>query len=89
MTTLDYTVDASTGLAYVQPARNGLRAPQVTGTGHLTYRCHTCGELIPKHWETLFADPVTGWAAYLFPVPIPPTMTTHHDWHLSEDDPWP
>lgn len=86
MTQLDYTVDLTTGLAIVQPSM-GLRAPRVSGIGHVVYRCHSCGELIPKHWEVFFADadPASGWAGYIMPAVMPPTMTTHHDWHLSED----
>lgn len=83
MTTLDYHIDPASGIAIVQPARNGFRVPQVNGKGHIVYRCHTCGDLITRPWEVLFADPVTGWAAYLFPVPLPSTMTTHHDWHMA------
>ena len=82
MTTLDYTVDLTNGLAYVQPS-TGLRAPYATGRGTLTYRCHSCGELIPKHWEVWFWDPAGDWAGYLAPAVMPPTMTTHHDWHMA------
>ena len=84
MTSIDYTVDLTTGLAIVQPNRTGLRAPYATGSGHIIYRCHSCGELIPKHWEVFFFDPADGWAGYILPAVMPTTMTTHHDWHLQE-----
>lgn len=57
--------------------------PRISGIGTITYRCHTCGELIPKHWEVFFVDPVSGWADYLLPPVMPPSMTTHHDWHMA------
>lgn len=82
MTDIGYTIDMTTGLAIVQPAM-GLRAPYVTGEGHVIYRCHSCGELIPKHWEVFLFDPADGWAGYIFPAVMPPTMTTHHDWHMA------
>lgn len=82
MTTLDYTVDMTSGLAIVQPS-TGLRAPYATGKGHVVYRCHSCGELIPKHWEVFFFDPADGWAGYIIPAVVPTTMTTHHDWHMA------
>lgn len=82
MTTLDYTVDLTSGLAIVQPS-TGLRAPYATGKGHVVYRCHSCGELIPKHWEVFFFDPADGWAGYIIPAVVPTTMTTHHDWHMA------
>lgn len=81
---IGYTVDMTSGLAIVQPA-SGLRAPYVTGSGHIVYRCHTCGELIPKHWEVFFVDPAGDWVGYLFPAVMPPTMTTHHDWHMGAE----
>lgn len=79
---LDYVVDQSTGIAIVRPF-NRMFAPHVRGIGTVTYRCHTCGELIPKHWETFFFDPVSGWSDYLLPPVMPSSMTTHHDWHLA------
>ena len=24
-----------------------------------------------------------GWASYVAPAVMPPTMTTHHDWHMA------
>lgn len=86
MTTLDYVVDLTTGLAIVQPAP-AVRSSAIQGTGTLTYRCHTCGELIPKHWEVFFVDPTPGaeWAGYLLPANPPASMTSHHDWHMSEE----
>lgn len=82
---LDYVVDPSSNLAIVRPTQNGLFAPYATGVGTVTYRCHSCGELIPKTWEAFFFDPVTGWAGYILPAVMPPSMTTHHDWHLAAD----
>lgn len=84
MTTLEYHVDLSTGIAYVEPA-SAIRAPRMQGVGHLVYRCHSCGELIPKHWEAFFVDPTPGaeWASYILPANPPPTMTSHHDWHMA------
>lgn len=82
MPTLDYTVDMTSGLAIVQPS-TGLQAPYATGKGHVVYRCHSCGELIPKHWEVFFFDPADGWAGYIIPAVVPTTMTTHHDWHMA------
>jgi hypothetical protein len=79
---LPYVVDERTGVAIVQPAR-GFFAPHVSGIGTVTYRCHSCGELIPKHWEVFFFDPADGWAGYIMPAAMPPTMTTHHDWHMA------
>lgn len=79
---IDYVVDQTTGIAIVRPARN-LFAPHLKGFGTVTYRCHTCGELIPKHWEVFFVDPVSGWSDYLLPPVMPSTMTTHHDWHMA------
>ena len=87
MTQLDYVVDHRTGIAIVQPGA-GLRAPYMTGTGLVTYRCHSCGELIPKHWEAFFVDPepATAWASYIIPAQLTPTLTTHHDWHMAGED---
>lgn len=85
MPTLDYTVDLSNGLAYVQPS-TGLRAPYATGVGTVTYRCHSCGDLIPKRWEVFYFDPADGWAGYIAPAVMPPSMTTHHDWHMAQED---
>lgn len=83
MATLEYTIDATSGIAIVQPSR-GFRAPYVTGVGTVTYRCHSCGDLIPKWWEVFYFDPADeGWASYVSPAVMPPTMTTHHDWHMS------
>lgn len=80
---LDFVVDHSTGLAIVKPA-SGLRAPYMKGVGSVTYRCHTCGELIPKHWEVLYIDPSGDWLSGVVPSVMPSTMTTHHDWHFQE-----
>ena len=85
MTALPYVVDERTGIAIVRPS--GFRAPYLTGVGTVTYRCHSCGELIPKHWETFYFDPnpATAWASYILPATLTPTLTTHHDWHMAED----
>jgi hypothetical protein len=84
VTSLQYVVDEGTGLAIVRPY-NRMFAPHVKGYGTVTYRCHTCGELIPKHWETFFFDPepATAWASDILPPVMAPTMTTHHDWHMA------
>jgi hypothetical protein len=85
VTDLAFVVDERTNIAIVRPGnRAGLTAPQVSGIGHITYRCHTCGELIPKHWEVFFFDPADGWAGYILPAVMPTTMTTHHDWHMKD-----
>jgi hypothetical protein len=83
VTDLAYVVDPQTNIAIVRPANRGIQAPYVTGIGTVTYRCHTCGDLIPKMWEVLYVDPVTGWAAPILPPVMTPTMTTHHDWHMA------
>lgn len=69
----------------VPQARVGVRAGKVSGTGYITYRCHTCGYMIPKTWEVFFVDttPRKGWASYIVPSKPHPTMTTHHDWHMA------
>jgi len=86
VTGIDFTVDTSTGIAIVRQAP-GFRVPQISGTGYIVYRCHTCGDLIPKAWEVFFLDPAgDGWAGYILPPVMPATMTTHHDWHLQETD---
>ena len=87
MTSLEYHLDLTTGLAYVEPAP-AIRAPFMQGKGHLVYRCHTCGDLIPRRWEVLFVDPHPGaeWASYPLPAVVPPTMTTHHDWHMASQE---
>ena len=82
---LEYVVDQTTGVAIVRPRHAGVPNISVKGYGHITYRCHTCGDLIPKHWEVLFVDPVDGFASPILPSVLSPTMTTHHDWHLRED----
>jgi hypothetical protein len=86
VTAIPYVLDDSTGIAIVRPSA-GLFAPRMQGIGTLTYRCHTCGELIPKHWEVLFVDPEaeSGWASYIVPPTMAPTMTTHHDWHMAQE----
>jgi hypothetical protein len=83
MTTLEYVTDQTTGIAYVRQQGAGLTSLRMKGHGSVTYRCHTCGELIPKHWETFFFDPLDGWASYILPSVLTPSMTTHHDWHMS------
>jgi hypothetical protein len=80
---LPYVVDERTGIAIVRPQGAGMMAPRVSGLGTITYRCHTCGELIPKHWEVLFVDTLDGYASPILPAVLPPTMTTHHDWHMA------
>jgi hypothetical protein len=83
VTSLEYVTDQSTGIAYVRQQGAGMLAPRVKGYGSIVYRCHTCGELIPKHWEVLFADPVDGYSSPILPAVLPPTLTTHHDWHMA------
>jgi hypothetical protein len=75
-TTLEYVVDEATNIALAYE-----RGP-ASGYGHVTYRCHTCGELIPKAWEVLFVDPESGWSEPFLPPELPPTMTTHHAAHM-------
>ena len=84
MTDLAYVTDQATGLAYVRQRGIGVTDIRVKGFGLITYRCHSCGELIPKPWEVLFVDPVDWFASPILPYPLPPTLTTHHTWH-SED----
>jgi uncharacterized protein YabN with tetrapyrrole methylase and pyrophosphatase domain len=79
---LEYVVDQTTGVAYVRE-RTVTSLIKVKGYAHVTYRCHTCGELIPKHWEVLFVDPVDGFASPILPAVLSPTMTTHHEWHMA------
>ena len=59
-------------------------APRPKGYAVITYRCHTCGELIDKYWETFFADDTPGkeWASTIAPAKVTPRTTTHHDWHM-------
>lgn len=82
MTVIDYALDPATGIAIVQPSP-ALFAPRLSGTGTITYRCHTCGDLIPKRWEVWFWDPQGGWCGYILPPVMPASMTTHHDWHMA------
>lgn len=82
MATLPYVIDESTGIAIVRPAR-GFFAPLLQGVGTITYRCFTCGHLIPKWWEVFYVDPVDGYASPIAPAVMPTTMTTHHDWHMA------
>lgn len=80
---IDYVIDDRSGVAIVRPTSSMPRIA-IQGTGHITYRCHTCGDLIPKHWEVFFVDPAgEGWASYMLPAVMPSTMTTHHDWHMA------
>jgi hypothetical protein len=81
VTHIDYVVDPTSNLAIVRPSA-GLFAPKMTGVGSITYRCHSCSELIPKQWEVLFWDPAGDWLGYILPPVMPATMTTHHDWHM-------
>ena len=77
-------LDPDTGLAIPQ-MRVGFRGPKASGTGTITYRCHTCGESIVKPWEVLYVQdtPQRQWASNLVPPVIVPGTTTHHDWHLA------
>ncbi len=81
-TTIPYVTDERTGIAIVRPNNPGFFMPRLQGIGTITYRCHSCGELIPKMWEAFFYYPVTGWAAPFVPAVMPETMTTHHAWHM-------
>jgi hypothetical protein len=74
-THLAYVVDEATTLALARE-----RGP-ASGYGIVVYRCHTCGDLIPKPWEVLYVDPDSGWCEPFMPDPMPPTMTTHHAYH--------
>ena len=84
-------IDPKTGVAIPQ-ARVGIKGPRASGVGHITYRCHTCGESIIKPWEVLFVQdtPRRKWASNLVPPVVVPGTTTHHDWHMAsqqrEDD---
>ena len=79
---LQYVTDQSTGIAIVRSAwLPGV--PKLSGRGVITYRCHTCGHLIPKDWEVFFVAPDGSWASYVLPPVMPPGMTTHHDWHMA------
>ena len=77
-------LDPRSGLAIPQ-ARVGFSTAKLSGTGTITYRCHTCGENIVKPWEAFFVDPepARAWASYVIPANPSPSMTTHHDWHLA------
>ena len=79
---MPFVIDERTGVAIVRPVSGMLRF-SLRGIGHITYRCHSCGELIPKPWEVFFFDPADGWAGYIAPAVMPRTMTTHHDWHMA------
>lgn len=85
MSQYGYVIDPQTNLAIIRPQGSGMFAPQLQGVGHVTYRCHTCGDLIPKMWEVFFFDPApaTAWAAPFLPPVMAPTMTTHHASHLA------
>lgn len=78
---LDYIVDPTSGVAIVRPASH-LLAPKLKGFGSVTYRCHSCSELIAKHWEVIFWDPAGDWLSQVLPSVMPSTMTTHHIWHM-------
>ena len=76
--------DPGTGLVIPQ-ARVSVRRAKANGIGTITYRCHTCGESIVKHWEAIFVDLTPGreWASNLTPPTTTPATTTHHDWHMA------
>lgn len=46
--------------------------------GKITYRCHTCGELIDDG-DVLFVN--SDYAGATPPVPLTPDTTTHHSTH--------
>lgn len=75
---------AKSGIAIPQ-ARTALPFPVPRAFGTITYRCHTCGELIVKPWEVFFADQTPGreWASTIVPGKVTKGTTTHHDWHLA------
>jgi hypothetical protein len=59
------------------------RGPRYQIIGTVTYRCWTCGDLIPKPYEVLFV--IDGeWVSQLEPPTITPATTTHHLWHMAE-----
>ena len=82
MSQYGYVIDPQTNLAIIRPQGSGLFAPQLQGVGTVTYRCHSCAELIPKSWEVLFWDPAGDWLGIFAPAVMPPSMTTHHIWHM-------
>lgn len=81
----EFALDRS-GLAIPQ-TRLLSRAPgfEWRFAGHITYRCHTCGELITRPWECLFVDDTPGreWASEIAPVNTTPRTTTHHAIHMA------
>lgn len=79
---MNVAVDPRTGILLPQ-ARIGISRARPKGKGFITYRCHTCGDLIPRKWEVFYVDPEReGWASYMVPEKVYRTMTTHHDWHM-------
>lgn len=91
-------IDPQTGLFIPQPVmplpqgKVGIGRPVPKGYGTVTYRCHTCGELIVKPWEVMFVDDTPGrdFAGPICPGKVSKRTTTHHDWHMAsqqrEDD---
>jgi hypothetical protein len=85
-------IDPRTGLAIPQSrvplgGHARLGRPRPHAIGHITYRCHTCGESIVKPWEVLFVDDTPGkeYASNLAPGKVTRGTTTHHDWHMASE----
>lgn len=81
------TIDTS-GLAIPQvPLVASLVGGRFELVGSITYRCHTCGETIPRPWDVLFVDDTPGqeWASSLTPARTTPRTTTHHASHMAAD----
>lgn len=87
--TIGAVPDPASGVLIPQPkvpqGRVGIGLPRAKGYGYITYRCHTCGELIPRTWEVFFVDDTPGgeWASYVVPPKMTTRTTTHHDIHMS------
>jgi hypothetical protein len=71
------------GGLYVPQASLVTRGPYPTIIGTITYRCHTCGDLIPKRYEVLFVIDHE-WCSQLEPPTVTARTTTHHLWHMAE-----
>jgi hypothetical protein len=69
----------------IPQARVGFASAKVTGTGTITYRCHTCGEALTRPWEVFYVDDTPGleWASEFVPPRTTPRTTTHHAWHMA------
>jgi hypothetical protein len=78
--------DPETGLLIPQARLTASPAPYRWDiVGHVTFRCHSCGELITKPWECLFVDDTPGaeWASSIEPPRVTVRTTTHHASHMA------